>query len=493
MKTKILFNLGGTVYSSFIAFVFVPIFIKNLGAEAYGLIAVFASVQTILAILDGGLSTTLNREFARLNNIEGSAQVMRNTLKSIEFVYFLLSLLITLIALFLSPYIAAHWIKPKSLSISIITDSFLILSISLFFQFPQGLYSGGFMGIQKQIHLNILRVVFATIKNLGGVLLVIFYTKNIVYFFLWMLIVSIIQLVTYRFSLYRLLNNINNVRAIIDIKILKNLKNFTLGLTTITITSILFSQFDKVLLSKILTLDQFGYYSISTTIGLIIFQIIGPVSQTYFPKYSELIALNEDRKLKYYFHQGAQLMTILVLPASLILFFFSRELIWIWSLNKVLVENTWIVVSIFSLGSAFNGLINIHYQLFLSYGWVKAPVYQNIIFLIFSIPLVLILTYYFGAKGAAFSWLATNFLSFIISPLVFHKKYLCDEYFNWLFKDTLKPMIILVLQILLFKYISTNFFIIENRWGKLVFLMFLGLFVSLTTYIFLFKKKHEQL
>jgi O-antigen/teichoic acid export membrane protein len=471
-------NLIGTLYSSIISFLFVPIYITNFGSEAYGLIAVFATIQSILAVLDGGLSTTLNREFARLSSFGDSEQQLKDTLRSIEILYFFIAILITIIALFITPYLSSNWVHSKFLSLNTIKLSFYILSTSLLFQFPLGLYSGGLMGLQKIKHINLLRILFASLKNFGALFLISNYSKDILVFFTWILLISAIQIFLYRYLLIRNIKK-SEAKAKFNVSIILRLRKFTLGLSAITFISIFFSQSDKIILSKSLSLGDFGYYSIASTIGLLIFQIIGPITQTYFPKYSELIVKNKINDLNYFFHHGSQLMSLFIIPATLFLFFFSKEFVFIWTNNLELVKYTSEMVSIFAIGSAFNGLSNIHYQLFLAHGWVKSILVQNIIFLIIIIPLLFLLTKQFGAIGGAYSWLVINFCTFIVSPIIFHGKYLKDQYFKWLCFDILKPLVIILIQILLIKFYLLPFFHLQNKFSLILFFFISGLLVLL--------------
>ena len=49
-----------------------------MGVEVYGLLGVFMSLSALFALLDMGLSATLNRELSRLSVTEDSAQESRN-------------------------------------------------------------------------------------------------------------------------------------------------------------------------------------------------------------------------------------------------------------------------------------------------------------------------------------------------------------------------------------------------------------------------------
>ena len=66
LKKNILANLIGNFLTAIVFVIVIPVYVKYLGVESYGLIGFFASLQIIFSVLDMGLSATLNREFARL-------------------------------------------------------------------------------------------------------------------------------------------------------------------------------------------------------------------------------------------------------------------------------------------------------------------------------------------------------------------------------------------------------------------------------------------
>src|SRR5436853_7772563 len=67
LKRNVIANLSGNLYTVVISLVFVPIYIHYLGIEAWGLVGFSVTLQAVLAVADMGLSTTLNREMARLS------------------------------------------------------------------------------------------------------------------------------------------------------------------------------------------------------------------------------------------------------------------------------------------------------------------------------------------------------------------------------------------------------------------------------------------
>ena len=496
LKANIIANFAGNGWVALIGLLFIPIYLKYIGAEGYGLIGIFASLQVVLSLLDSGLSTTLNKEMSRLSVLPGKEQQMRNLVKTLGTVYWIMACTAGLIALSLSPLLAKYWVHPISLSVQTITYAFILLSLSLVFQFPSGFYSGGLLGLQRQVILNVIRITFVTLKNVGALVVLIFLSRSILAFFGWVLFVTILQAFTIKFSLWYYLPKTKS-KPVFDRQELKNIYHFAVGIMGISLTAILLTQVDKIILSKILSLEQFGYYTVSCSLGLMISQVVGPLTQSYFPKFSNLISLNKTEELKRTYHQGCQLISVLVLPATLALIFFSKELILLWTKNDVTVENTWMITAIYAYGAGISGLMNIPYILTLSFGWTKLSFYQNVFFLVLMIPLTFFLVLKYGAVGGAISWASINTLYFFITPHLIHNKFLRGEVFNWYWKDTLKPAIgCTVLFMILRFFLSQSHF---NLIGEIFFLTFTGIAGIITSLLLstelrknLFKKFNIQ-
>ena len=82
-------NMASKIWSMVSIYIFVPLYIKYLGEEAYGLISFFTTMQMALNLLGLGLSSTLRREFAL--NINGGYEVnlrKYKLLRSIEVFFY---------------------------------------------------------------------------------------------------------------------------------------------------------------------------------------------------------------------------------------------------------------------------------------------------------------------------------------------------------------------------------------------------------------------
>lgn len=452
LKINLASNFIGNAWTALISIIFVPFYIRYIGAEGYGLLGVFTTMQVILSLLDSGLTTTLNRELAGLSVVEGTTQRMRNMVRTLEIVYCGIAFGIGVLAVALSPVLAHNWVKPEELSVQTVQYSFMLLGTSLMFQFPIGFYSGGLLGLQKHALLNLIRIFFSTLRSVGALFVLMYYSGSVISFFTWILLVTFLNLVVIRLVLWKQLPA-GKIKAIFDKTELKRVWRFIAGMSGIAVTSVLLLQIDKIVLSNMLPLRQFGYYSIATTLSSVLYQICNPVTQSFFPKFSALVSKGSTEALKKVYHQGCQLITVAAVPAALMLVIYSKELIHVWTNNFDAVSNMWKVAAIFAFGTMFHVLMLLPYMLQLSYGKTRLPFLINIVLLFLVIPGVAISANYYGAEGAAAYWAGLNIIYFFIIPFLIHRHLLTGETKNWYWSDTIKPALGIACVIVMWRFI----------------------------------------
>ncbi len=108
-KTNIIANFAGKFVTAFLGIIFVPVYLRYLSVEMYGIIGFFSSIQAFLFLLDGGISPTLNREVARLSAFPEKAQELRDLSRTLEILCWAIAFVVCIIALIASP-VAANYL-----------------------------------------------------------------------------------------------------------------------------------------------------------------------------------------------------------------------------------------------------------------------------------------------------------------------------------------------------------------------------------------------
>ena len=107
------------------------------------------------------------------------------------------------------------------------------------------------MGLQKQVLLNAINVGISTLRGAGAVLILWLVSPTIQAFFLWQIVISIINTFFLVLFLWRRLPLGDN-KAVFQKQLLKSIWRFTAGMSGISILAVILTQMDKVILSKML-------------------------------------------------------------------------------------------------------------------------------------------------------------------------------------------------------------------------------------------------
>src|SRR3989304_7095784 len=92
LSNNILANYVSQIYVTLIGIIMVPLYIKYMGAEAYGLVGFFAMLQAWFNLLDMGLTPTMSREAARFFGGATDALSYRRLVRALEGVFLVVAL-----------------------------------------------------------------------------------------------------------------------------------------------------------------------------------------------------------------------------------------------------------------------------------------------------------------------------------------------------------------------------------------------------------------
>src|SRR2546426_12673432 len=123
VRRNIVANIAGRGWAALLPLAVPRVYFHFRGIEAFGLSGFFLSLTLILQLLDLGLGTALNRQFAQYSLQSGKAQEMHDLLRTLEIIYWLIGIAIGATMAALAPVIATFWLKPQQLSIETVTQA----------------------------------------------------------------------------------------------------------------------------------------------------------------------------------------------------------------------------------------------------------------------------------------------------------------------------------------------------------------------------------
>jgi O-antigen/teichoic acid export membrane protein len=427
--------------------VFVPLYIELLGVEAYGLVGFAATLQVGISLLDVGLATTLNRELARMTvagpqrgDGRDSAREQRDLVRTLEITYWVAALLVVALVELGAPLIAGRWLHPDRLPSASVENAIRLIGLTIALQFPFTLYEGGLLGIGRQVALNVILIVGATLRFGAVVAVLVWISPTIEAFFIWQVAVTALQTAVGGWLLWSSLPRAKPWPRFRG-AVLAGVWRFAAGMGGITVTAVLLTHMDKLVVSKMLSLTDFGYYTLATVAAGVLYMLFLPVFQAVFPRFAQLVAIGDARALSELYHRSAQGLGVLILPAATVLALFSHEIMLLWTRSAAAADATRLVVAIFAVGTALHGLMNVPYALQLAAGWTKLALHVNLVAIAVLLPATVVLASRYGAAGAAVVWVVLNVGYATIGVAIMHRRLLRGELGRWYVADVALPLV----------------------------------------------------
>lgn len=436
MIRQITSTLAANIWAALIGILLVPIYVNRLGIEAYGLVGIFLTIQTLCRLFDLGIPVFINRELARLSSNTGPSPA-RQLVNRLEMVYWSLALLIGLGLYCVIPLGTAHWLRPAALDPETIRVSLQLIAVITVFQWPASLYIGGLIGLQKQSLLALLQSGIATGRALGAWALVEYY-PSLTTFFLWQLCVTIVSSLLLRSMLRRALPD-GPQGSIPWPSIVKKIYH-SLPLAGIGVLSIPLLQMDKIVLSHILPLDSYGRYILASTITTSLYMITNSVYNSVFPRLTKIAALANENLLLAEYLRGTRLMGSLLLPATLCIAIFPREVLLAWTGSISDDSNASTALSLLAIGTGMHGLAHLQGALQIACGKNRISLMVNCVAVCLCVPLVWLLACSFGILGGGIYYVALHFGMLAVHVMLTHRQLLTTARYAW-FKSTLVSVI----------------------------------------------------
>src|SRR5687768_7230499 len=145
--------------------VVVPVYLRLLGTEGYGLVGIFTTLAVAATALDFGLSHTLNREMAR-TAAAGNDDTLPDVTVTLQACCWALALALGTLVVAGADGIATRWVNVDRLTRDEVRTALLLMGLALPAVVARAFYLAGLNGLQRQPTVNGVQVA-ATIMRAG--------------------------------------------------------------------------------------------------------------------------------------------------------------------------------------------------------------------------------------------------------------------------------------------------------------------------------------
>ena len=431
-------NYFGRAWEAAMSIVFVPVYIHYLGVEAYGIIGLVAVIQSFLLILDFGLTPTLTREAARFQSGEHEALYIKDLIRSVEWVAAAAGAVIVALLAVGASAIAQRWVQPGALGQATIADALIIGGTLIALRMFESIFRGTLYGLQRQMLCNLIAAAFATLRSGGAVLVLIFLQAGLRGFFLWQVAATLAGVVAMRVGVWMALPATDRGPRFCR-STLRSVGRFAGGMVLISILSLAATQADKLLLSRMIPLEAFGYYMFAANVALVLQLVAAPLMTAVYPRIVDFVSRKDDAGMARFFHHWAAIVAVLTAPAAALFLFHGPALILAWSGDRALAANAGTILSVFAIGTFLHSQCVLPYQVQLAHGWTRLGVGLNAVALAITVPALLWAAPRFAAMAGAWTWVGIASIYFFVGLPVFFSRFLGTERWRFFVRDVGVP------------------------------------------------------
>src|SRR2546429_2735636 len=214
----------------------------------------------------------------------------------------------------------------------------------------------GMLGLQRQVLLSSINIAIATLRGLGVILILWKFSPTLQAFFFWQVAIGLLQTCLagwfLRYSLPRA-----NSRPAFKAQLLRGRWRFAAGIGGITMMAVILLQMDKFILSRLSTLEMFGYYVLASTVATGLYLLVVPMFFALYPRFTQLVSLGDQDALKHLYHE---------------------------------------ILSLLVIGTALNGLMHLPYALEFAYGRTKLAFSINSVAVLVLAPSIVLMASFYG-------------------------------------------------------------------------------------------------
>ena len=412
-----LYNLLGYGIPLLIAVIIIPLLIKGLGEERFGILNLVWIVIGYFSFFDFGIGRTLTKIIAEKI---GSNQT--SAVPSIFWTSFITMLLVSMFTAFILFLFVPYLVNDVFIISDNLKDESLATFYLLVISIPIVTTTAGLRGVLEAYQdfaiVNVIRVLLGILTFVGPLICLIFINS-----LFWIVVVLIvIRIGIWILYLIRCLKINVNIKQQISFKssLIKPILKLGGWITVANLVAPFLIFSDRFLIGSLVSATAVTYYATPYEVVTKLLLISGALVVVLFPVFSASYVTSPEFSKKI-FISGTKFIFLILYPIIMIIVNFSYEGIQLW-LGKSFADNSSLILQLLAIGVLFNSLASIPFNFFQGIGKPSIPALVNLIELPFYLVIMWLVIKEWGINGAAFVWLIRIIIDTALLFLIAQKK-----------------------------------------------------------------------
>lgn len=264
------------------------------------------------------------------------------------------------------------------------------------------------MGLDHQFAANLGLLLQGLIKSVGALGALLLIGPEPTAFFAFQLLANIVTVAFYRWHLRQVMP-IGEEKF--DASILWQNAKYSIGLFGLGIISTLSLQIDKIMMSRIVPLEIFGFFSVASLIASLPVLVIGAIGAAVFPRFVARFVAGEIEIATREFAAVCQLAASIASAIAFTIVFHPFAWFQIWAPLSIPPGGMVQAITLLALAQLIQSLTLIPYQFALSHGTVRLNVLVGIATFSMHFALLFLLLPSIGVMAAGVSWLVVSVIT----------------------------------------------------------------------------------
>lgn len=446
LRRNILATYANQAYVTLVTFLTVPFYIRYMGTEAYGLVGFFVMLQAWFMLLDLGLTPTVARQAARYKGDAVAADEFLSLVKALQYLFAAVGI-VGGAALFLSAdWLATRWLNAQTLPIAQVRESLQIISVIIALRWMGGVYRSVISGVERLVWLASFGSAMATLRTIGVIAVLNYVDARPTTFFAFQLFTALMEFTGLAVYAWHQMpkpsaRKISLWQGFLEAR---QLIKFSLSLAFTASLWVFVTQSDKLVLSKVLSLADYGFFTLAVMAASGVTTMATPISAALMPRMARLEAEGKRENLILLYRESTQFITVLALSAALTLAFLAHPILFGWTGNTLIADSAAPVLAWYALGNGMLALSAFPYYLQYATGDLRLHVIGNALYVAILVPLIVYAARRWGGPGAGIVWLAINFLYLAAWTPVIHRRIHPGLNRHWFTRDIMAVALPLV-------------------------------------------------
>lgn len=402
MTTKVvkgsMWTLVGQIAPLAVSLVTTPFVIRMLGAEGYGVLILIGLIPGYFGFADFGMSiasTKFGSEAYAANDPDHEARVVRTA----AVIALLTSLPIAMAIVAFSGPIVTLFNVPEQLQVEAAL-ALKFAAVTFVANFLNGIFNTPQLA-RLRMDLNTFVTSGFRIVGIAATPIVIYLGGGILGAAVVLMTASLLTLAGHILISGRLLPRLFDLT--IERGVIRPLLSFGITIVFALAAAMLLANLEKLLLPRFASVEVFAYYSVAFTLATMMTLFSNSMSQSLIPAFSRLFAEKKNAHVQELYSRALRINLIVFTPTVALLMVVARPFFTVWA-GQDFGENSTGAFYILLLGLIFNFSATVAGAVMIAAQKTKASAILYWTELAPYIMLAGVLTYYWGAVGAALAW-----------------------------------------------------------------------------------------